>query len=140
MDENAPRVAGQLRALAPEIQRAILAKAFAFTASRLGGVAAEVSELLNAIQTHGKLSPEQAAKATAFAAEADKRSFQLEEADAPRSEWLKPLSEARLATAIAMAFGPHPETASGAYYELLRSLDHGAGIERLIEAEISALK
>ena len=83
MDQNAPRVAGQLRALAPEIQRAILAKAFAFTASRLGGVAAEVSELLNAIQTYGKLSPEQAAKAVAFADEADKRSFQLEEQDAP---------------------------------------------------------
>jgi hypothetical protein len=140
MDQNAPRVAGQLRALAPEIQRAILAKAFAFTASRLGEVASEVSELLNAIQTYGKLSPEQAAKAAAFADEADKRSFQLEEQDAPRSEWLKPLSEARLATAMAMAFGPDPETGSGAYYELLKSLDHGSGIEQLIESEISALR
>ena len=103
-------------------------------------VAAEVSELLNAIQMHGKLSPEQAAKAAAFADEADKRSFQLEEEDASRPEWLKPLSEARLATAMVMAFGPDPETASAAYYELLKALDHGSGIEHLIEAEISALR
>lgn len=140
MDQNAPRVAGQLRALAPEIQRAILAKAFAFTASHLGGVSAEISELLTAIQAYGKLSPEQVAQAAAFAHAADKRSFQLEEQDAPRPEWLKPLSEARLATAMAMAFGPDPGTGSGAYYELLKALDHGSGIERLIEAEISALK
>ena len=140
MDQNAPRVAGQLRSLAPEVQRAILAKACAFAAARLGNVAAEVSELLNAIQTHGKLSPEQAAKAVAFAEEADRRSFELEEENAPRQEWLKPLSEARLATAIVMAFGTEPETNSGAYYELLKSLDHGSGLEQLIESEISALR
>jgi hypothetical protein len=139
MDQNAPRVAGQLRTLAPEVQRTILGKACTFAAARLGGVSAELSELLNAIQTHGKLSPEQVAKAVAFAEEADRRSFQLEEEDAPRQEWLKPLSEARLATAIAMAFGA-AGTNSGAYYELLKSLDHGSGLEQLIESEISALR
>jgi hypothetical protein len=42
-------------------------------------VDAELSELLNAIQVHGFLSREQAAKAVAFAEAADKRSFELEE-------------------------------------------------------------
>jgi hypothetical protein len=140
MDQNAPRVAKQLRSLDAQVQRAILAKACAYAASRLGGVAAEISELLNAIQAHGKLSPEQAAKAAAFAEAADRRSFELEEECAPRQEWLKPFSEARLATAMAMAFGPNPETDSGAYYELLKSLDHGSGLELFIESEISALK
>jgi hypothetical protein len=140
MDPNAPRVAGQLRSLNPEVQRVILAKACAFAANRLGGVAAEVSELLNAVQTHGKLSPEQAAKAAAFAEEADRRSFRLEEENAPRNEWLKPFSEARLVTAIVMAFGPDPVSDSGAYYELLKSLDHGSGLELFVESEISALR
>jgi hypothetical protein len=138
MDQNAPRVAGRLRSLSPEIRHNILAKACCFSAARLGDVDAKVSELLNAIQTNGKLSREQADKAVSFAAAAGDRSFELEEQCAPRREWLKPLSEARLCTAIAMAFGPDSLDDSGAFYELLKSLDHGSGLESFIEAEISA--
>jgi hypothetical protein len=140
MDPNAPRVAALLRSLTPQLQRIILAKACAFSAATLGEVSAEVSELLDAVKKHGGLSPEQAAKALAFAEQADRRSFQLEEQSAPRQQWLKLFSEARLAAAMVMAFGPEPETDSSAYYELLKSQDHGAGIERLIESEIAALR
>lgn len=138
MDQNAPRLAGRLRLLSPEVRRAILAKACAFSAARLGGVDAEVSELLNLIQKHGQLSREQAAKAVAFAGAADTRSFELEEQCAPRDEWLKPFSEARLSMAMAMEFGPDSEDDGASFYELLKSLDHGSGLEAFIETEISA--
>jgi hypothetical protein len=137
MDQNAPRLAGLLRSLRPEVRHLILAKACAFSATSLGNVDAELSELLNAIQIHGILSREQADKAAAFAEAADKRSFELEEQCAPRQEWLKPLSEARISTAIAMAFGPDSDD-GGAFYELLKSSDHGSGLERFIESEIVA--
>jgi hypothetical protein len=136
MDQNAPRLAGLLRSLRPEVRHTILAKACAFSAVSLGNVDAEVSELLIAIQMHGTLSREQAAKAVTFAEAADKRSFELEEQCAPRNEWLKPLSEARLSMAIAMAFGPDSENDGAAFYELLKSSDHGSGLERFIESEI----
>ena len=138
MDQNAPKLARQLRSLHPEVRRVILAKACAYAAARLGEVDTAVSELLLAIQTHGKLTPEQAAKAASFAEEADRRSFELEEECAPRTEWLKPFSEARLAMAIMMEFGPDAEGDSSAFYELLKTLDHGAGLEMFIENEISA--
>jgi hypothetical protein len=138
MDQNAARLAEQLRALTPDFRRNILVKACAFSAERLGNLDVRLSELLKAIQVHPELSREQADWAISFAEEADRRSFELEEQSAPRPEWLKLFSEARLSTAIAMGFGPDTQNDRAAFFELLKSLDHGTGLVQFIETEINA--
>jgi hypothetical protein len=138
MNENASRLAEQLRALAPNVRRKILIKACAFSAERIGGLDAELSELLSAIQSHPALTREQADRAISFAEAADNRSFELEEQSAPRPEWLKPFSEARISTAIAMGFGSDSQSDRAAFFELLKSQDHGSGLEEFIESEINA--
>ena len=90
-------------------------------------------DFLSTIRTQGGLSPEQALKATRLAQELDHRSFELEEQDAPREAWLPPFSEARILTAIAAGFGPDCEDDAAAFYELLKSLDHGAGLEEFLQ-------
>jgi hypothetical protein len=139
MNENAPRLAEQLRALAPDVRRKIFIKACTFSAERLGELDTELSELLSAIQLHPELTREQADRAISFAETADGLSFELEEQSAPRNEWLKPFSEARLSMAIAMAFDPHAQNDRAAFFELLKSQDHGSGLEEFIESEINAV-
>lgn len=138
MDQNSPALVRRLRSLRPEVRRAVLVKACAFSAAALGGVEPLLAELLEAAHSRGELSTEQAAKAASLAETANRRCFELEEQDAPRHEWLKPFSEAHLWTAIAMAFGPDSEDDAAALYELLKSMDHGSGLEQLVEREISA--
>ena len=140
MDLNAPALVKRLRSLSTDTKRTILAKACAFSAARLGEMDPTLSELMNEVQLNGGLTRDQAATAVSFAAAANKKCFDLEESDAPRNEWIKPFSEARLAQAIAEAFAPDAEDEAAALYELLKSLDHGSGLEEFVEQEINAVQ
>lgn len=139
MDENAPVLAKRLRTLKPEVRRSILAKACVFSAGHMGEVDPAVAVLLKAVQSEGQLSPEQVATALSLADAAKKRSFQLEEEDAPRHVWLKPFSEARLLIALATVFDPPADQdEASAIYELLTSQEHGSVLGDFLEGEIAA--
>ena len=85
-----------------------------------------------------ELSSEEVSKAVALADAEKQTSYALEERDAPRDKWLKPLSEACLLQAIVTAFGPDCEDDAAAVYELLDTQDHGSKLTGFIESEISA--
>jgi hypothetical protein len=137
MDANTPSLATQLRSLKAEARRSILIRACLYSASSLGELDAEFQSLLRTLETSGRLSPEEVSRAAELADAAKMRSFALEEEDAPRAEWLKPLSEACILRGMVNAFGPDCEDDAAAVYDILDSQDHGSKLARFIESEIS---
>jgi hypothetical protein len=139
MTDNAPFLAKRLRRLDPEVRRSILARSCLFSADTLGEFEPAVAEVFLTLKSQGGLTPEQAASALRLGEAAGKKSFQLEEDDAPREAWIKPFSEARILKALAIAFGAMPEEEDVvAVYELLKSQDHGSALETYLANEIDA--
>ena len=94
MDENAPRLAKRLRTLKSDVRQAILVKACLFSAAMLGQLDAEVQDMLRSVEANGRLSSEEVSKALALAEAEKDKSYALEEQNAPREKWVKPMSEA----------------------------------------------
>jgi hypothetical protein len=138
MDKSAPKLANGLRNLKSDVRHSILLKSCQFSAAMLGQLDPEVQDILQTVEANGRLSPEEASKAVALAAAEKDKSYALEELDAPREKWLKPLSEAYLLLAMVTAFGPDCEDDAIAVFELLDTQDHGSRLTGFIESEISA--
>jgi hypothetical protein len=136
--KNAPRLAKRLRTLKSDARHAILVKAFLFSAAMLGQLEAEVQDMLRSVEANGRLSSEEASKALALAEAEKDKSYALEEQNAPREKWVKPMSEACLLQAMVTAFGPDCEDDAAAVYELLDTQDHGSKLTGFIESEITA--
>jgi hypothetical protein len=104
----------------------------------LGQLDAEVQDMLRSAEANGRLSSEEVSKALALAEAEKDKSYELEEQDAPREKWLRPMSEACLLQAMVTAFGPDCEDDAAAIYELLDTQDHGSKLTGFIDSEISA--
>lgn len=103
-----------------------------------GQLDAEVRDLLQTVEANKELSSEGVSKAVALADAEKQKSYALEEQDAPREKWLKPLSEACLLQAMVTAFRPGCKDDAAAVYELLDTQDHGSKLTGFIESEINA--
>ncbi len=138
MDESAPILVKRLRTLKSDARHSILVKACLFSAAMMEQLDAEVQDMLQNLKANGKLSSEEVSKALALADAKKDKSFVLEEQNAPREQWLKPLSEACLLQAMVTAFRPNCKDDAAAVYELLDTQDHGSKLTGFIESEILA--
>lgn len=137
LDQDAPGLAGQLRALKPENQRKIVVKASLFAAHGISDLDANTEALLGKMRSSGEISPQEAASAMVLSEAADNRYFKLQEQGAPAEVWGKSYSLARLLRGIAVGFGAAPnEDVADAIYEIAKSIDNSASLFEHIASEI----
>ncbi len=139
LDQEAKGLAWKLRSLSLENRRHILAEAFKLASETITGLEPAVHVLLKAISDSNMLSETQVAEAKSLAETADERYLNLQEEQAPESEWLNWFSTARLLTAIAKGFGGSSwNDMADAVYELSKTRDDPSEIITFIESRIEA--
>ena len=137
VDQYAPNLSARLGALSLEQRRRVLAESCAAMSERVPGLDPALRLLVDAAVQYNALSPEELANGRAYADMADVRYFDLQEDPATAAESHRWFVQARLATALANAFGESDaEAAADAAYELC-IIDDDAGVAiPLIEAAI----
>lgn len=136
-DQYAPNLSARLGALILEQRRRVLAESCAEMSERIHGLEPALRSLVDAAVEHNALSGEELASVRAYAEMADDKYFELQENPATAAESHRWFVQARLATALANAFGgSDAEAAADAAYELC-IIDDDAGVAiALIEAAI----
>lgn len=139
LDEDAPGLAGRLRALNPERRRKVLVKTALFAAQGIPELDAKTAALLDDLRFRGELSAHEAAFAMHLSEAADDRYLTLQGQGAPAGEWGQWFSLARLLRGIAVGFGAAPkEDIADGIYEIAKSLDNPASLFEQIASEISS--
>jgi hypothetical protein len=129
LDQDAPGLAGRLRALSSESQHKVVVKAALFAAQRMSELDATTEVLLDKMRSSGELSPQEAVSAMVLSEAADDRYFRLREQGAPAGVWQKSFSLARLLRGIAVGFGVSPqEGIADAIYEIAKALDNSTSL------------
>lgn len=129
LDQDAPGLAGRLRALRSESQHKVVVKAALFAAHRMSELDANTEELLNKLRISGEMSRQEAVSAMVLSEAADDRYFKLQEEGAPAGVWQESFSLARLLRGIAVGFGASPrEDIADAIYEIAKSLDNSTSL------------
>jgi hypothetical protein len=137
LDQDAPGLAGQLRALKSENRRKIVVKASLFAAHGVSDLDANTEALLDKMRSSGEISPEEAVSLMVLSEAADNQYFKLREQGAPTEVWGKVYSQARLLRGIAVGFGAAPkEDVADAIYEIAKSVDNSACLFEQIVSEI----
>ncbi len=109
LDQDAPGLAGQLRALKSENRRKIVVKASLFAAHRVSDLDANTEALLDKMRSSGGISHQEAVSLMVLSEAADNQYLQLREQGAPAKIWGKAYSQARLLRGIAVGFGAAPK-------------------------------
>ena len=137
LDQDAPGLAGRLRALSSENQRKVVVKASLFAAHRVPSLDANAQMLLDKMRSSGEISPQEALTAMVLSQAADESYFKLQVEGAPRAVCQKSFSLARLLRGIAIGFGASPnEDIADAIYEIAKSLDNSASLLEDIASEM----
>lgn len=137
LDQEAPGLAQRLQFLPPTARRAILVKSCLRAATALANLDSQTLELLNAIQSRGELSKQEAQSALALAEASDDKYFALAAKQAPADAWLRVFCEARLLKAMAIVFEAAPgEGPADVIYELSKTTEDPSPLLKFVDSEI----
>lgn len=137
LDYEAPGLAQRLEAMAPEERRRALTKAALTLSEHVTDMEPSLRYLLDTALAKNFLTPEEVAEAKAYANSSDAQHFASEAqgaAEAISGNWF---SKARLAMAIANAFGGSSwQDAADAAYELCFTLDDKPAAIALVRTQV----
>jgi hypothetical protein len=141
LDQDVPGLSERLERLLPEQWRPVLVSACQIASRSITDLEPEFKQLLATSAATHSLSAEEVARVRAYAEVSDERYFDAQEAGEEECIWLNWFAKARLATAVANAFGSdESDTAENAFYEVLHSINDKSDIRRLIETAILPTK
>jgi hypothetical protein len=141
LDQVIPGLTNTLRTLPLEQWRHVVAKASESLSRSIDGLEPAVRAWLASAVAQNALSAEQVAEARAYAEAADDRYFTLQEQGADQLEWRNWFAKARLATALADAFGGTQwDNAADALYELCFVDEDKSAAIALIESAFRGIK
>jgi hypothetical protein len=141
LDKLRPSLASRLAALPLAERRAVAAKACKQAAESIQNLESEMAALVDRCVRENHLSPAQVAAAHSFAKWADERYFDLKDSGVHEDVWGTWFHKARLATAVAEAFGGESwESTASAIYELAATMDDPSPLMGTVESGIGEVK
>lgn len=140
LDQIVPGLSAKLDQLSPDQWRPILVKACQESSRSVGDIEPSIQALFETAARNNALTSEELAQVRVYAEESDKRYFDAQDAGEQEGVWGVWFAKARLATALANAFGNGKwDSAENAFYEVLHVNRDNPEIPRLIETELRAI-
>ena len=143
LDQEAAGISRRLRELSSQSQRAIASKAAIWAAGRLSNLEDAEISVIQALESSGDLSLDEAKVLMNSAEAADEKYFELQAQGAHRWEWEEYFFKARLLRGLAVAFGsPNlpQEDIADAIYEMCHSMDSPRDFLSYIESLITTMR